>query len=159
MSTVTVTRLVDASVDAVWRTFTDLSGRCEWLSTVTRVELLTRGEFGTGTVWRETRTMVGGDEVTEEFRVRECVPPERFVVASPGIGADYRMTYTFTPVDHGRRRGSTMVTVVQDGAPTAPGGRLLALVFGGLAALTVEGALRRDLDDLAAAATAGPAAA
>jgi uncharacterized protein YndB with AHSA1/START domain len=159
MSTVTVTRLVDASVDAVWRTFTDLSGRCEWLSTVTRVELLTRGEFGTGTVWRETRTMVGGDEVTEEFRVRECVPPERFVVASPGIGADYRMTYTFTPVDHGRRRGSTMVTVVQHGAPTAPGGRLLALVFGGLAALTVESALRRDLDDLAAAATAGPAAA
>jgi hypothetical protein len=49
-----------------------------------------------------------------------------------------------------------MVTVVQDGAPTATGGRFLALVFGGLAARTVEGALRRDLDDLAAAATGTP---
>ena len=159
MSTVAVSRLVDAPVHDVWRTFTDLGGRCGWMSTVNRVELLTRGEFGTGTVWRESRTMVDGDEVTEEFRVRECVAGERFVVASPGIGADYRMTYTFTTVDHGKHSGGTMVTVVQDGAPTARGGRFLALVFGGLAALTVEGALRRDLDDLAVAATAGPAAA
>ncbi|MET0414785.1 MAG: SRPBCC family protein, partial [Actinoplanes sp.] len=90
--------------------------------------------------------------ITEEFHVDECVLPERFVVTSPGIGADYRMTYTFVPVITGRHRGSTMVTVVQDGNPTAPAGRILALLFGGLAAETAEGALRRDLDDLAAAA-------
>jgi len=56
------------------------------------------------------------------------------------------MTYTFVPVLEGRHRGTTMVTVVQDGTPTAPAGRFLALVFGGLAARTVEGALRRDLE-------------
>jgi hypothetical protein len=44
------------------------------------------------------------------------------------------------------------VTVVQEGSPTAPYGRFLALIFGGLAARTVEGALRQDLTDLAAAA-------
>ncbi|MEV6600553.1 SRPBCC family protein [Actinoplanes sp. NPDC051346] len=152
MSTIAVTRLVEAPVVEVWGVFTNLPQRCEWLSTVTRVELLTTGPFGAGTVWRETRTMVDGGEITEEFRVRECVVPERFVVASPGIGADYRMTYTFDPVVEGRHRGATTVTVVQDGAPTAPAGRFLALVFGGLAARTVEGALRRDLDDLAAVA-------
>lgn len=153
MSTVAVTRLVEAPVVEVWRVFTDLSSRCTWLSTVTRVEVLTTGPFGAGTVWRETRSMPDGAEIAEEFRVRECAVPERFVVASPGIGADYRMTYTFTPVIEGRHRGGTMVTVVQDGSPTAPGGRILAFVFGGLAARTVEGALRRDLEDLAAAAT------
>jgi uncharacterized protein YndB with AHSA1/START domain len=152
MSTVAVTRLIEAPVAEVWRVFTDLSGRCVWLSTVTRVDVLTPGPFGAGTVWRETRTIADGGQVTEEFRVRECAIPERFVVASPGIGADYRMTYTFVPVIEGRHRGGTMVTVVQDGTPTAPAGRFLALVFGGLAARTVEGALRRDLDDLAAAA-------
>ena len=47
------------------------------------------------------------------------------------------------------------MTVVQDGGPTAPYGRFLALMFGGLAARTVEGALRRDLADLAAAAQPG----
>lgn len=152
MSTVAVTRLVEAPVVEVWRVFTDLPGRRRWLSTVTGVEMLAPGPFGAGTVWRETRTMADGEEITEEFRVRECVIPERFVVTSPGIGADYRMTYTFVPVIEGRHRGGTMVTVVQDGSPTAPAGRFLALVFGGLAARTVEGALRRDLDDLAAAA-------
>ena len=152
MSTVAVTRLVEAPVAAVWRVFTDLPSRCERLSTVIAVALLTQGPFGDGTEWRETRTMADGAEITEEFRVDECVSPERFVVTSPGIGAEYKMTYTFVPVLEGRHRGGTMVTVVQDGTPTAPAGRFLALVFGGLAARTVEGALRRDLEDLAAAA-------
>ncbi|MGW4943865.1 SRPBCC family protein [Actinoplanes sp. NPDC004185] len=152
MSTVAVTRLVEAPVAAVWRVFTDLPSRCERLSTVIAVELLTQGPFGAGTEWRETRTMADGTEITEEFRVDECVSPQRFVVSSPGIGAEYRMTYTFVPVVEGRHRGGTMVTVVQDGTPTAPAGRFLALVFGGLAARTLEGALRRDLEDLAAAA-------
>ncbi|XVU25107.1 SRPBCC family protein [Actinoplanes sp. CA-054009] len=152
MSTVVVTRPIDAPVAVVWQVFTDLSRRREWLSAVTRVEVRSHGEFGAGTVWRETRQMADGGEVTEEFRVLECVVPEKFVVTSPGIGADYRMTYSFQPVVSGRHRGGTMVTVVQDGSPTAPAGRILALIFGGLAAETAEGALRRDLDDLAAAA-------
>jgi hypothetical protein len=62
------------------------------------------------------------------------------------------MTYTFRPITTGRHRGGTLVTVTQDGTPTAPAGRFLAWIFGGLAAETAEGALRRDLDDLAAAA-------
>jgi hypothetical protein len=152
MSTVAVTQLIGAPVAETWRVFTDLPGRLRWLSTVSRVEMVTDGPFGAGTTWRETRRLGDDALVTEEFRVLECVLPERFVVASPGIGADYRMTYTFVPVIEGKHRGATMVTVVQDGSPTAASGRLLALVFGGLAARTVEGALRRDLDDLAHAA-------
>ena len=122
MSMVAVTRLIEAPVVEVWRVFTDLPGRRQWLSTVSRVEMLTDGPFSAGTVWRETRSMGDGAEITEEFRVRDCVIPEKFVVTSPGIGADYRMTYTFVPVIAGRHRGGTMVTVVQDGAPTAPSG-------------------------------------
>jgi hypothetical protein len=153
MSTVAVTRLVEAPVAEVWRVFTDLPNRRQWLSTVSRVEVLTRGPFRAGTVWRETRSMGDdGAEITEEFRVRLCLIPERFVVTSPGLGTDYRMTYTFVPVIEGRHRGGTMISVVQEGGPSGPSGRFLALVFGGLAARSVEGALRRDLDDLAQAA-------
>lgn len=159
MSTVSVSRVVDAPVAEVWRVFTDLAGRCGWLSTVSAVDIVRPGPFTAGTAWRETRTMPDGTEVTEEFEVLECAPPERFVVVSPGIGAEYRMTYTFQPATGGRHSGATTVTVVQDGAPTAPAGRLLAMVFGGLAARTVEGALRRDLDDLAVTAATGTAAA
>jgi Polyketide cyclase / dehydrase and lipid transport len=152
MSTVVVTRLIESPVAAVWQVFTDLARRHDRLSAVTAVEVRTPGKFGAGTVWRETRGLADGGEITEEFQVMECSPGERFVVTSPGIGADYKMTYEFVPVVSGRHRGGTMVTVVQDGRPTAPTGRFLALIFGGLAAETAEGALRRDLDDLAAAA-------
>jgi hypothetical protein len=152
MSTVAVTRFVDAPTERVWRVFTDLRARVDRLSTVAGVDVVTDGPFGTGTTWRETRTTPDGMPVTEEFRVDEAVPPARFIVISPGIGANYRTTYSFTPVEIGRHRGRTLVTVVQEGAPTAPYGRFLALVFGGLAARTVEGALRQDLTDLANAA-------
>jgi hypothetical protein len=148
--------LVEAPIDDVWRVFTDLASRCDWLSTVTRVEMLTEGPFGAWTAWRETRTVAEGAEVTEDFRVRECVAPERFVVDSPGIGVEYRMTYTFVPVTEGRHRGGTMVHGGPGRHATAPAGRFLTLVFGGLAARTVEGALRRDLDDLAAARLTPP---
>ncbi|HEX5598700.1 MAG TPA: SRPBCC family protein [Micromonosporaceae bacterium] len=153
MPTVTVTRLIDAPAARVWRVFTDLPSRIHWLSTVDAVEVLTPGPFGAGTAWRETRMTPDGAPVTEEFRVEGATPQRRFTVASPGIGANYRMTYTFTAVEVGRHRGQTLVTVVQEGAPTGPYGRFLALVFGGLAARAVEGALRQDLIDLAAAAT------
>lgn len=152
MSTVTVARVIDAPVVDVWRVFTDLAGRARWLSTVSRVEVLSTAPFGAGATWRETRTMADDSPVTEEFVVQECTPGSQFVVRSPGIGADYRMTYTFAPVTEGRHRGGTTVTVVQDGHPTAPAGRFLALILGGLAAEIAEGALRQDLDDLAAAA-------
>lgn len=153
MSTVAVTRLIDAPATRVWRVFTDLPARTGWLSTVEAIEVLTPGPFAAGTAWRETRTTPDGIHVTEEFRVEQAQAPERFTVTSPGIGANYRMTYTFTAVEVGRHRGRTLVTVVQEGAPTEAYGRLLALVFGGLAARAVEGALRQDLTDLAVAAT------
>jgi uncharacterized protein YndB with AHSA1/START domain len=152
MSTVAVARAIDAPVEAVWRVATDVPGRAGWLTAVRRAELRTPGPFRAGTVWAETRTIAGGDPVTEEFEVLEAAEPERFVVTSPGVGARYRMTYTFTPITTGRHRGGTLVTITQDGTPTAPSGRFLTWIFGGLAAETAEGALRQDLDDLAAAA-------
>jgi uncharacterized protein YndB with AHSA1/START domain len=151
MSTVTVTRMIDARAEQVWRVLTNLSERVAWLSTVDELRVLSPGPFEVGTVWCESRTMPDGTRITEEFHVDECVAPERFAVTSRGIGADYRMTYTLTAVPVGRRRGGTAVTIVQDGAPNGAGGRFLALVFGGLAVRTVEGALRHDLADLALA--------
>lgn len=157
MSTIAVTRTIKAPAAQVWQVFTDLQGRAGWLSTVDHVEVLTPGELRSGSVWQETRHMPDGAHVTEEFRVEECDEGTRFVVSSPGIGADYRMTYTFTSIEDGRHRGETAVTAVQEGAPLEPRGRLLALVFGGLAAMVSEGALRQDLHDLAAAVRPVPA--
>jgi uncharacterized protein YndB with AHSA1/START domain len=168
MSVVTATRLVRAPIDRVWSVLTDLPARADWLSTVVSVELLTPGGFGPGTVWREHHAMPGGDRVTEEFRVEQCAPMERFILSSPGTGAGHRLTYTLATIQtatlppihathsfgaSARFVAGTEVSAVLEGTPTGATNRLLALVLGGFAASVVEGALRQDLADLAVAAT------
>ncbi|MCM0674493.1 SRPBCC family protein [Micromonospora phytophila] len=152
MSTVAVTEFVEAHAADLWRLLTDLTARTG-RSVANPVEVLTPGGFGPGTAWRETRTRPDGTALVEEFVVVEAEPPRRLVLSSPGAGVDYRVTWTLRPVER-RRRGCTAVTVEQEAVPTAPYGRVVALLLGGLAARAVEGALRRDLADLAAAATA-----
>ncbi|WDZ85662.1 SRPBCC family protein [Micromonospora cathayae] len=150
MSTVSVTGFVEASAEDVWRLLTELSARTDRLATAHRVEVLTPGPFGAGTAWRETRVRPDGGRLDEEYLVVAAEPPDRLVLASPGIGVDYRITWSLRTV-HRRGRTRTAVTVTQEAVPTAPYGRVLALLFGGLAARTVERALRQDLADLAAA--------
>ena len=162
MSTVTFTRLIEAPAEELWRVFTALPSRPDWLCTVDAVSVLTPGPFGVGTGWRESRTLPDGTSLVEEYLVIEATPPTRLTLISAGAGANYRTTYTFTPErtagrpdGRGPANPATTVQVIQEGVPTGAYGRLLALVLGGLAARAVEGALRRDLADLAAVATRG----
>ncbi|MEH0934346.1 SRPBCC family protein [Micromonospora psammae] len=150
MSTVTVTEFIEAPAADVWALLAELPVRVDWLSTVGGVELLTPGRFGPGTAWRETRTRPDGGDQAEEFVVLAVTPPHQLVLSSPGIGVDYRITWTLRTVQR-RRRSRTAVTVEHEAVPIAPYGRVMALLFGGLAARAVEGAIRRDIADLAAA--------
>ncbi|WP_410814779.1 SRPBCC family protein [Micromonospora sp. 067-2] len=153
MSTVAVTGFIEAHAVDVWRLLTDLPGREARLTAAGPVELLTPGPFGPGTAWRAERAQPGGGTLIEEFLVVEALAPHRMVLCSSGAGADYRITLSLRQVRR-RRRGCTAVTVTQEAVPTAPYGRVVALLLGGLAARAVEVALRRDLADLAVAAGA-----
>jgi uncharacterized protein YndB with AHSA1/START domain len=157
VATVAVTRAIAAPIERIWHVLTDLAERATWLSTVYDVRVRTPGRFGVGTMWDETRALPDGALVTETFHVDQCAPPTRLVISSRGDGADYRMTFTLTPVDSGRHAGSTEVTVAHDGVPSSTTSRVLAIVLGELAARTVESALRQDLADLAAAVGPGEA--
>ncbi|MFG1840924.1 SRPBCC family protein [Micromonospora sp. NPDC049175] len=154
MSTVAVTRFIEAHAVDVWCLLTDLPGRAARLTAAGPIEVLTPGPFGPGTAWREERSQPGGGTLTEEFLVVEAVAPHRLVLCSSGAGVDYRITWSLRQVKR-RRRGCTAVTVTHEAAPTAPYGRVVALLLGGLAARAVEVALGRDLADLAVAASAG----
>ncbi|GAB3856366.1 hypothetical protein GCM10029963_52560 [Micromonospora andamanensis] len=150
MSTVAVHGLVAVPAADCWRVLTDLTrprsgGR--------PVHLLTPGEFGPGTSWRETRTRPGGGTISEEFVVLAAEPPRRLVLGSPGDGVDYRIAWTLRDA---RRRGRrhTSVTVTVRAQPAATAGRALALLLGGLAVRAAEQVLRQDLAALAAAAGA-----
>jgi len=153
MSNVAVTEHVAAPASHVWDLLVDLSGRQRWMSTVESLEVLTDGDFGVGTRWRESHRL-GRRQVIEEYEVERCDPQELLVLSSPGRGADYRMSYRLSGEPAGRRSGGTVVTIEQEGHPTGSGGRILEWVLGGLAAQTVEGALRQELADLARVAIA-----
>ncbi|MFF0150858.1 SRPBCC family protein [Micromonospora sp. NPDC005203] len=154
MSTVAVTRFIEAHAVDVWGLLTDLPGRTARLTAAGAIEVLTPGPFGPGTAWREERAQPGGGTLTEEFLVVEALAPHRLVLCSSGAGVDYRITWSLRQVQR-RRRGCTAVTVTQEAVPTAPYGRVMALLLGGLAARAVEVALGRDLADLAVAAGTG----
>ncbi|MFG2048559.1 SRPBCC family protein [Micromonospora sp. NPDC048935] len=154
MSTVAVTRFIEADAVDVWCLLTDLPGRAARLTAAGPIEVLTPGPFGPGTAWREERAQPDGRTLTEEFLVVETSAPHRLVLCSSGAGVDYRITWSLRQVRR-RRRGCTAVTVTHEAVPTAPYGRVVALLLGHLAARAVEVALRRDLADLAVAAGAG----
>ena len=83
MSTVALTRLIEAPADEVWRIFVDLPARPQWLCTVREVEMLTTGGFSTGTRWREHRIMPDGSTAIAEFEVEEAIPMCRLTLSRP----------------------------------------------------------------------------
>jgi hypothetical protein len=118
-----VSRVIDAPVELVWRTFVDPMLRRRWTSDVDSVSL---------TVLESGR----------RCRVRLL-----------GADVSHQREYVFTSVDIGLHRGGTAVTAI-DERSAGFAQRLLDLVAGGFTARAVEGAVRAELDDLAAACTA-----
>src|SRR3712207_9524800 len=82
MQDVEVSRHVAATVERVWAVVTDLAGSPQVVRGIDAVEVLTPGEFGVGTRWRETRTMLGRS-ATEEMTVT-AVDPQRAYTTEAG---------------------------------------------------------------------------
>lgn len=148
---VVVERRIAAGQEVVWAAITDLRGMERVLSGVSKVEVLTPGEFRVGTRWRETRRMFGKD-ATEEMWVTVCEPPERYVVEAESHGSRYVSEWGLRGVDD----GAATVVSMRFTAVTTGGGLagLLAKVLGGLGGRAVRRAIAKDLDDVASAVEA-----
>ncbi|MGH3367014.1 MAG: SRPBCC family protein [Nocardioidaceae bacterium] len=144
MASVTTQRRIAAPVERVWAVATDIPGSAETITGINHVEMLSEGDFGVGTRWRETRTMLGR-EATEEMWVTSVDPVRSYTVEAESHGMHYVSTFRFLPVDESQ----TEVVLVFSGEPQGTGARLVAAVTGPLAKRSVAKALRSDLDDLA----------
>lgn len=148
MASLTLTRDVAAPPDRVWHVLTDLDAAEQILSGVTRLEVLTEGPYRVGTTWRETRRILGR-ETTTQMRVTgvEALGSTR-IEASAG-SVDYTTTFDLQALHPGTR-----LTMRFEGVPTGTG-RLQLLtwsVLGPLGVLATRRSMKRDLDDIAAAA-------
>jgi hypothetical protein len=95
MRTVAARRTIEAPIEKVWVLATDIGRWPEATSGVERVELLTDGDFGESTRWRETRQMFGR-EATEEMSVSAVDPGRCYTVEAENHGVRYVSTFSFT---------------------------------------------------------------
>lgn len=151
MASIEIEREADAPAGAVWRVMTDIARAPEVLSGVDAVERLDGGgDFGVGTRWRETRTLMGR-QATEELEVTAVDPGRSYTVEAESGGAHYVSVMAVEPLGSDRSR----LSMTFGARPASVMGRVMAATIGRLFVGATRKALATDLDELAAAAERG----
>lgn len=106
----TASEWIGASPNVVYGVATNLELAGKWMPNFVRMEKLSRGEFGPGTRFRETRKMFGKTQ-SEVFEVVETDAPRRVMLFVDGAqGASRRGRFDFT-YDFALDRDGTTVTL------------------------------------------------
>jgi carbon monoxide dehydrogenase subunit G len=148
-----LTQHINASPDKVWAVISDIPGSAATLSGVDSIQMLSEGEYGEGTRWKETRTMMGRAE-TVEMWVSQSEPasPTRggstTVKALQG-GAGYTSRFTLAPGG-----GGTDVTLTFGAEVVKPTllSKVMMALFGKIGMSVTRKALAKDLAEIAAKA-------
>jgi uncharacterized protein YndB with AHSA1/START domain len=136
MATVTVTRNIQASADAVFATLADPNRFAEAIAGVTQLEILSGMKSGVGTRFRQTRVM-NGRESTMEFEVTEYVPSQRLRIVNETHGTIWDSLFTITPV------GSSSTLTMRMETRTD---RLLPRLLLPIICLFIKKAVEKDID-------------
>lgn len=96
MSGFTLTKKINASVDAVFDVFTDFEKARERVSGITKMEMLTEPPVGAGTRFRETRIMFK-KEHAEEMEITSFDPGKHYTVRCESCGCVYESEFKFRP--------------------------------------------------------------
>jgi uncharacterized protein YndB with AHSA1/START domain len=134
-------RTVRAPRQQVWRALTDLGGLRRDVGHVADFELLTPGDFGDGTRWRETRR-VGRHRAVLTMTVESAVASEGYVATGTIGSTEARLSFHL--VEQGPQQTEVVATLEYQ-APAARSvlHRVWATTFG-----TPAGRhLRRELED------------
>lgn len=142
MTQTRVSRTINAPVDTVFETVSDISNYTKAVPEIMRVEFLTEQKTGVGTRFRETRRM-GKREATTELEVTEFVRNERVRMVSDAGGTVWDSVFTVTPGGDG---GGTRLDLVMEARPYRFISRLFVPLMKGAVAKAVAG----DMDALKA---------
>jgi len=149
MSSIRVSRRVNAPAPKVWALLTDLERSPDRISAIQKVERLDGGgEFGVGTEWVETRTMFG-KEATERMRVVDVQPGTSYTTEAASHGAKYVSTLRVVPDGDG-----SLVSMEFTGEPQTMAAKVMVGLTGWAFKNATRKAVEQELDDIAAAAQA-----
>lgn len=148
--TITLSHRIPASPERVWRALSNVEDAAQVLNGVSAIEMLSNPPYAVDTRWRETRRVFGTQAITERW-VAEVDPLRRTVIAAESSGTHYTTTFTLDP------DGEGTLLAMEFAAPNITSSRWFTLLWrlfgiGGMHA--ARRSMQRELDDIAAAATA-----
>ena len=98
MKSIHITRTIDAPLEAVFQTVSDVRNFRDAVPHITHVEFLTEQQIGEGTRFRETRSMNGREQAVE-LDVAEYVENERVRMISDAGGTIWDSLFSVSPAD------------------------------------------------------------
>lgn len=108
MSTITVTKHIEAPKELVFKTISDIRNFSKAVPDIKNVEFLTEQEYGVGTKFKETRDM-NGREASTILEVTELVENAHIRLVSDTMGTVWDSVFTVE-----RREGGTELTLIMD---------------------------------------------
>ena len=133
MTRTRIGRTINAPVDAVFETVSDISQYTRAVPDIVRVEFVTERKTGVGTRFRETRRM-GKREATTELEVTEYVKDERVRMVSDAGGTVWDSVFTVTAMGDGE---GTRLDLVMEARPYRLLSRLMVPLMKGAVAKAV----------------------
>ncbi len=133
-----VKRTIDAPVDLVFRTVSDITSFSQAVPHIEKVEFLTEQKTGVGTRFRETRLMNGRQAATE-LEVTEHVENERVRMVADSHGTVWDSVFTVKPDG-----GGTELTLTMEGTAY----KLVSKVMNVMIKNMIGKALEQDMDSV-----------
>lgn len=141
MTPITVTDVLAAPVEDVFKAFTDLEHQAGRVSGIKGIEVLTTGGFRLGTRWRETREVLGRTD-DAEMEVTQFAQNAGYTITHEKAGVRIDTVFVFAPAGDGTKVSITF-SLENQGLP--PG--LLTPVSWAIAGKVKE-ILGKDLTDM-----------
>jgi len=96
MAQFSMTKRIEAPLEAVFETATDLQRAAEHIRGIEKIELLTTLPVRVGTRWRETRRVMGRSD-TQTLEVTAFDPPHGYTIGCDSCGSYFETTFRFAP--------------------------------------------------------------
>lgn len=144
MTTLTVSRRINAPIDKVWDVITDIDRAPDTITAIESVERLPGpSTFDIGLRWRETRTMFG-KPTTAELEVVRVEPQREYTVVSRGASTDFESVMCLESTGDG-----TTVTMTLSAVAKTMWARFMERTIGRIFRRASRRMLMADLDDIA----------
>jgi hypothetical protein len=132
---------INATKVEVFNAFSDLNNLSSNVKAITRIELLTPGDVGRGSRFKETRVMFG-KESSETMEITQFDPPDYFKEEAQSNGMHYETEWRF--IEEGKK---TTVSIEFSGIGNTLTAKLLNIIFLFLT-YGMKKAFLTDMDDL-----------